>query len=204
MDHRIWIDDRWDVWKAFNLRTAGFPVSMLEALGDPGCAARIDAYLDRQEMWACAWNALRSELWAQATSGRPDWREWRRVAQRLKPGRVPDVTWLPDEMRLRLQASVEERATVLAEREQLEKDLEEVPREAWNRLQPVLGQPALREVLAWQNPKVLAQLERFERSESVAARGNAPGGRLVRTLVRYLARYAAKNDPPRFPVWNVR
>lgn len=194
MDHRIWLDEKWGVWKAIDLRSAGFPVSLLEALGDPGASARVDAYLEQQAGWERDWKALRDEIWALAASGGADWRKWRKLAQELKPTRVPEVTWLPEALRSRIQAAVARRAWLAEERGLVEMQLMTLEEQAWQRLLPVLQQPAFREALAWQNPRILEQLVKVESAAPTDAASRRRAGRLAMTLARYVARYAGKND----------
>lgn len=187
------LDGEWSAWRAFCLRGAGFPLSLLAALETPALEPAVASVLAADEAREAALAAARAACRRVLDDEAPaETRTAARQALRaLQRGRAPRVLQdLPGGVPLheaigRAHADCDDAAQALA----AAFDAEDAA--LHEHVRSLAAAPRFREAVAWQNRPFLAHgLDRY-----LASTKTDSGARKRRTvIVRYLQRYTSKNE----------
>jgi Lantibiotic dehydratase, N terminus len=179
----IALSSAWSLWPDFALRSAGFPVSLLEILAMPNALPLVR---ELEELSGSLAQALEER--SATTSGKEGKRVWRWRKRLLRDGIESLLPALASEPDL---APLVERAAAIAERlpDTFDQDREAVIA----RLADAFGGSRLREAVTWQNHGAARLLHAKLSHERAKRRREAVG-----TAVTYLQRYTLKNDTAGF------
>lgn len=192
-DHLVDLAQGWRLWRTIRLRSAGFPIDMLEALAAPEAAAAVRNLIARERAFEAACREAEAacrRLVATCDDG--DRKAWlaaaRRLAKARLPDHVPDSAGGPDLASLSRGAEELEAAgagAMSAIAAGLERTRE--------RLCEVARDPLFREAVTWQNRHALRNaIDGFLNAPAAAANARVRSHREL--LAKYLERYCAKNE----------
>lgn len=179
----------WSAWRVFGLRSAGFAFDLMETLASPALEARVEDVRVADAALAGALERARRRCLAEHEL-RPSAR-WTRGARALEKGKVPrEIARLPDGIAL-VAAIRAARAAVESAEHACAATFAEEDEALSGRVAGLAADPHFREAIAWQNrPYYRRALEPY-----LAGRLTGYRGRSQRTtLVKYLQRYATKNE----------
>jgi hypothetical protein len=197
--HRIVLaGDQWQLWRTVCLRTAGFPMRILEDLGAPAAARAAEVVIEAEAEEA----AVREQAFAALLSpkeelekGSEELRARRADRKMLSRGRVPersvDQGGPVDQTFAALRAAI---ARTEEARKAFARCFEDDALRATNALRNHAADPRFREALTWQNRRAVAVgvLDALPTGRASTTTSEQRNNELI--VASYLQRYCAKND----------
>ncbi|HEU4423666.1 MAG TPA: amino acid adenylation domain-containing protein [Pilimelia sp.] len=187
----------WAAWRWVGLRSAGFPIAPLTALGDLDLVAAADALTAADDAVVSARQALSEALQAARRAAPAAERaSWNRAVRHVAQGRLPELE--PAAAHPALAAVVDRFAAAGAERsaaaERFAAAADRAARARRAALREVARDPAFREAVTWQNPHALRTAVDPVAQHDPADPGGSQHRQHEALVANYLQRYCAKND----------
>ncbi|HEX6288813.1 MAG TPA: lantibiotic dehydratase [Herpetosiphonaceae bacterium] len=188
-------DPQWAIWRWVGLRSAGFPIDHLLALGAPQWAAAVDRYLEleaaAQQAQERALEALREILDAPPPEQRDP---VVRAIQSLKKGQPPKLA-VPPAAASAVAAFCELQAEAQAALAEVERAVRLATAHAARAIRSIAHDPAFREALIWQNRHALQTgVDALLRQSPDTPVRSSKYRQHEALVVSYIQRYCAKND----------
>ncbi|HET7499714.1 MAG TPA: lantibiotic dehydratase [Kofleriaceae bacterium] len=170
------------------LRGAGFPAAQVRALGSDALVAAMDALIAADDAVQHARSAAQQACQA-ARAAAPDDGALRQALNRLRNGRPP----VAPVGHASVDQPVEAFRAALAERDRQQRAADALIAAEHARtvglIEALADEPRFREAVCWQNREVLHNC-----LDKLRSGGASERNRRIRTAIRYLQRYAVKND----------
>ena len=186
-------DPTWAIWRQSALRGAGFPVDMPLQLAAPVCVVAAEHLLQRERALQATKDALVDMLVTLSHNDAMTASTYAGIIQRLHAGKMPRLVGLPPDIQVAIAELVQRRTEVDEARTAYQAQFIASLDASTAIVRILVDTEQFRQALAWQNRQALHTCLAPFLSKSGAQQNNH--FRQHRTvLVKYLQRYAMKND----------
>ena len=186
-------DPTWAIWRQSALRGAGFPVDMPLQLAAPACVVSAEHLLQRERALQATKDALVDMLVTLSHNDAMTASTYAGIIQRLHAGKMPKLVGLPPDIQVAIAELVQRRTEVDEARTAYQAQFTASLDASTAIVRILVDTEQFRQALAWQNRQALHTCLAPFLSKSGAQQNNH--FRQHRTvLVKYLQRYAMKND----------